>query len=204
MEYRFYAEMIRQIAESWICENMDFSDRLPSGPETIALPARQPPAYMLPLPPMKALLFPALIAVAALLPLQQSEAAKVGGFNIGYKFHLKVDKVISTKIVGFQITPTKAPIPAGVPKYSRGNRIDFEVVSKGALKTSKFTLPFTSDAGTSNVYNKVVTGASPKTDTAIIYKGSTNVPTGGTLTFLRISGTVFNLTTSTVTYTLKK
>lgn len=154
--------------------------------------------------PMKSLLLPAIVAAAALLPFQKSEAAKFGGFRVGYKFTLKVDKVVSTKITGFLGTPTNAPIPKSIPKYSRGNNIPFEIIRGGALKTSKFSVPFSSDAGTSNVYNKVITGTNPKTDTAIIYKSSTSKATAGALTFVRISGSAFNLTTNTVTYTLKK
>ena len=153
---------------------------------------------------MKALILPTLVAAMALLPFQQSEAAKFGGFNVGYKFTLKVDKVVSTKVSFGSWTPINAPIPSGVPKYSKGNKIAFEIVSKGALKTSKFSIPYSSDGGTSNVYSRVILGGSPKTDTAIIYKSSTNKAISGSLTFLRYSGSAFNLTTNSVTYTLKK
>jgi hypothetical protein len=112
--------------------------------------------------------------------------------------------VVSTKAVGFQITPIKAPIPKSIPKYGKGDVISFEIVSNGTLKTSKFSIPFTSDAGTSNVYNRVILGGSPKTDTAIIYKSSANKATSGSLTFLRYSGSGFDRTTNSVTYTLKK
>lgn len=152
---------------------------------------------------MKKLLLPAMVAALALVPFQKSEAVTVGEFKVGYTFNLKVDQVVSTKMVGFS-TPVKSPVPTGIPKYAKGNTIPFEIVSKGALKTNKFTIPFSSDAGTSNVYNKVVTGTTTKTDTAIIYKNSRNKANAGALTFTRISGTGFNLTTYSVTYTLKK
>lgn len=152
---------------------------------------------------MKLFLLPAMVAAFAVLPIQKSEAAKFGEFKVGYKFKLKVDQVISTKAVGFQITPTKAPIPKSIPKYAKGNVIAFQVVSKGALKTSKFSIPFSNDGGTSNVYNRISLGGNAKTDTAIIYKSSAGKATAGSLVFLRYSGSAFNLTTNSVTYTLK-
>lgn len=154
---------------------------------------------------MKTLILPALVAALAILPLQKSEAAKFGGFPAGYGFTLKVDKVVSTKAVGFNITPTNAPIPASIPKYGKGKLLALKITSTGALKYSDdFKIPFTSDADTSNVYNKMTIGTTTKTDSAIIYKSSTNKATSGSLTFIRTSGTAFNLTTNTVTYLLKK
>jgi hypothetical protein len=155
---------------------------------------------------MKTFLLPAIIAIAALMPFQQSEAAKFGGFKSGHKFNLKVEEVISVKTTGLFGKPTKVPIPSGLPKFNKKQKVTFKIGKKGELTAKGISLPFTTDGGTSNVYNKVVTGTSPKTDTAIIYKGADNKATGAALTFIRVSGSPsnpFDVSTYSLTYTLR-
>lgn len=153
---------------------------------------------------MKSFLLPAIIAVAALLPLQQSEAAKFGGFKNGKKFTLKVEEVISTKTTGFFGTPSKAPIPNGLPKFKKNQKVPFKIGKKGQLTAKGLSIAFTTDGGTSNVYNNQTTTASgSKTDTGIVYKDSKGQPSGVALTFIRITGAPFNLSTYSLTYTLR-
>ena len=55
--------------------------------------------------------------------------------------------------------------------------------AKGKPVGAPYSIPFKSDGGTSNVYNKVVTGRSNKADTGTVYKDSLNEPTGVALNF---------------------
>ncbi len=151
---------------------------------------------------MKTVLLPLIIAAAAILPCQQAEAAKFGGFKPGYNFTLKVEEVISSKVTGFG-TPQKAKIPSGLPKYKKGQKVTFKIGRKGILIAKDLAIPFTADAGTSNVYNKVITGSAPKTDTATVYKDGKNKAIGAAITYVRISGSAFNLSTYSLTYTLR-
>jgi hypothetical protein len=153
---------------------------------------------------MKTLLLPA-IAAFFLLPIHSADAKgkTFGGFKANYKFNLKVEEVISFKSTGIFGKPQKAPIPNGVPKYKKGQKVKFKIGNKGELIAKGASIPFLSDGGTSNVYNKVSTGTNPKTDTATVYKDADNKASGAALSFIRISGSPFNLTTYTLTYTLR-
>ena len=150
---------------------------------------------------MKKLLLQTLACAAVLLPFSQAQA-KTYGFKPGKTFTLTVDQIVSVKSVGFAVAK-KAPIPAGIPKYKKGQKIKFKIGAKGQLIAKGLSIPFKADGGSSYVYNSVKTGMTTKADTATIYKDSNNKPTGAILNFIRTKYAGFSSTSNTVTYTLK-
>lgn len=144
-----------------------------------------------------------MACAAVLLPFNQAEA-KFGGLTAGKSFTLKVDEVISVKQVGLGGANTKAPIPAGVPKFKKGQKIKFKIGAGGKLTAKGLSIPFKSDAGNANVYFFVSTGASNKAMTGTIYRDTKNKPTGGSLNFVLTKYAGFNSSVNTVTYTLEK
>ena len=152
---------------------------------------------------MKKLLFQALACAAVLLPFSQAQAKSFGGFKSGKTFTFKVEEVISAKAVGFN-KATKAPIPAGVPKYKKGQKVKFKIGAKGQLIAKGVSIPFKADGGSANVYNSVKrsrTGVSSVTGE--VFKNTKNKPTGVALFFQRTKVAGFSTTTNTVTYTLR-
>ena len=113
---------------------------------------------------MKQLLLQTIACCAILLPFSQVEAKTFGEFKPGKAFTLTVDQVISVKTVGFTYN-TKAAIPAGVPKFKKGQKVKFKIGKKGQLTAKGLSIPYKSDAGTSNTYFVVTTGTSSKADT---------------------------------------
>lgn len=163
---------------------------------------------------MKHLLLKSIACAAVLLPLGTLQAKTFGDFAPGKTFTYKVKQKITAKSVGTKITKG-VPVPAGVPSFVPGQRIKFTIGAQGQLNMVKldakgkpvgasYSIPFKSDGGTSNVYNKVITGRSNKADTGTVFKDSVNEPTGVALNFVRTTYAGFNSTVTTVTYTLNK
>jgi hypothetical protein len=138
------------------------------------------------------------------MPLSQAEAAtkNFGGFKPGKTFTFTVREIVSIKAVGFA-KPVKAPIPAGVPKLKKGQKVKFTIGKKGELTAKGISIPFKADGGSANVYSFIKTGASPATNTAQVFKTPAGKPTNVALSFIRAKYAGFSTTTNTVTYTLK-
>lgn len=154
---------------------------------------------------MKNLLVSAIVAAASLLPFHNAEAQGMsfGGFEPNYKFTFTVQDVVSIKTQGALAPPTKAPIPRGLPKYKKGQKVKFKIGNKGQIIAKGMNIPFSADRPTANVYTRVTTGLKAKTDTCTIAKSSNNKATAATIAFLRYSGSPFNMTTYSLTYTLR-
>ena len=151
---------------------------------------------------MKKLLLQAIVCASVLLPFSVAEAKTYGGFKPGKTFTFTVKEVVSIKAVGFS-KPVKAPVPSGVLKLTKGQKVQFKIGASGQLTAKGLSIPFKADGGSANVYTKVTTGAKPAADTAQVFKTSKNVPTAVSLSFVRASYAGFNTTTNTVAYTLK-
>ena len=151
---------------------------------------------------MKKLLFQALACAAVLLPFSQVQAKTYGGFRPGKTFTFTVQEVVSIKAVGFN-KPVKAPIPAGVPKFKKGQKVKFTIGAKGQLTATGLSIPYKADGGSANVYSVVKTGANPSTNLAQVFKNTRSRPIGVALTFVRGKYSGFTTTTNSVTYTLR-
>jgi hypothetical protein len=135
-------------------------------------------------PPIMKTLLTTIAAGLFVLPATTLEAKSYGGFSPGLTFKRKVTKVISTATSGFSTVAKKAPIPASVPKLKKGEVVTFKIGKKGELSFAGTSIPFKSDGGTSNVYNKVIP-TKGFSDTAVVYKDSRNKPTGAALNYVR-------------------
>ena len=153
---------------------------------------------------MKTLVVNALVCCAVLLPFHADAKPKTyGGFAPGKTFTFKVKTRVTSKSVGQKITKGVA-VPAGVPNLKLGQSVVFRIGAKGQLtSTGKFTIPFKANGGTSNVYNQLIAGLNSKVNTATVFKGLANKPTGVALTFVRNTYAGYKTTTTQVNYTLK-
>lgn len=151
---------------------------------------------------MKQLLLQTIACCAVLLPFSQLEAKTYGGFKPGKSFTMKVTEKITAKNVGTKVVKN-VPVPAGVPNYQKGQKVKFTIGAKGQLIAKGMSIPFKSDGGSANVYNKTVTTGAPKSDTGEVFKSSTNKPTGVALMFNRTTVSMTGATVTTVTYTLE-
>jgi hypothetical protein len=129
-----------------------------------------------------------------------------GGFKPGQKFTFKVSEKLSVKRIGLE-TMNNAPVPAGVPNYKVGQKVKFKIGAKGQLIARGASIPFKSDAGTSNVYTQTKqAGAKSSSDQGTVFKvvssGTSYKATGVELSFTRNLVTGTGLASQTVSYTL--
>jgi hypothetical protein len=151
---------------------------------------------------MKQLLLQTIACCAVLLPFSQLEAKSYGGFKPGKTFTFKVSEKITAKTVGTKVVKN-VPVPAGVPNYKVGQKVKFTIGAKGQLIAQGMSIPFKSDGGSANVYNKTVTTGAPKADTGEVFKSSTNKPTGAALLFTRTTISGFSSSVTSITYTFE-
>ena len=147
--------------------------------------------------------------VVALLPFTQVQAGPgagklYGDFAAGKQFTLTVTDVTVGK-ASLSGGTVSAKVPSGVPNFKEGNKVKFKIGKKGELTGKGFSIAFVTGSGVSNAYaDKVKSGSFTLPDIAIVYKNSTTLqPEGVALTFLKVTGSGFNTTTYTVTYTLE-
>jgi len=127
---------------------------------------------------MKTVFFNLLACIANLFPLAQaneSESASnaIGGFAPGTKVTLTVTKVESTKLQNF--VSTKCPVPAGVAKFKKGQKVKFTVGPKGQWMGPGINLAFVKDNGPSNNYVRHHS-ANFNDDEADVFKDTLNHP----------------------------
>ncbi len=148
---------------------------------------------------------------AVLLPLSQVQAAGApgktyGGFASGKKFKFTVSEVISAQAT-LTGASKKVPVPKGIPKFKKGQKVQFKIGKKGQLTGPGFQLPFKSDGGSANVYVTVVTKKNPKGNVGTVYKGQTKKgaikPTGVALSFFKTTGSGFGTKITSVYYIFK-
>lgn len=148
-----------------------------------------------------------------MLPVTQAQAApagksiefagkRYGDFAPGKKFTFTVREVICAKAT-LTGGSRKAPVPQGVPKFRKGQKVKFAIGSKGELKGPGFAIKFEADGVTSNVYvNRPKKGSKIQADTASVFKDSANKPTAVALTFFKTKGSGFGTEIYSVYYTL--
>ena len=151
---------------------------------------------------MKQLLLQTIACCAVLLPFSQLEAKTYGGFKPGKTFTMTVEEKITAATIGTRVAKN-VPVPNGVPNFKKGQKVKFTIGAGGQLTAKGMSIPFKSDGGSANVYNKVVTSGAPQADTGEVFKTATNKPTNVALMFSRTKIDGFNTSVTTVTYTFE-
>lgn len=160
---------------------------------------------------MKTLLIKTLAGAALLLPFSQVQAAGAGktfgGFKPKQTFSLKVAGVSSSKTV--QGIVSKAPIPAGIPKFKVNQSVKFTIGAKGQLTGPGFSIPFYA-AGASaavNNYTNVTQGSKESPMIAQVFKSVETVnagaPTNVSMIFSKYTVKGRTVTVNSVTYSLE-
>ena len=153
---------------------------------------------------MKTLLLKAIVCCAAILPISQAQAGKLfGEFAPGKTFTLTVTEVVSVK-GSLGGVSKKAAVPAGIPKFTKGQKVKFTIGAKGQLTGNGFSIPFETDGGTSNAYVTLPTATKTMADIGTVYKTETNRPSGAALSFFKVRMEGFNSTVWSVNYVFAK
>lgn len=159
---------------------------------------------------MKTIPLQMLLVCSSLLPITQLQAAgpagkKFGGLTAGKKFTLTVQEATSSQTRGTKVNH-KAPIPDGIPKFTKGQKIKFAIGNKGELKGPGFSIAYLSSSANANSYAKLPSSKTVSPNGAAVFKSSTGQPVGATMTFYqyRISDyTPAGLSINLVGYVLK-
>lgn len=162
---------------------------------------------------MKTIIATLLVAFGAVLPVTQIQAAPIGntaqfakktygGFAVGKKFSFKVT-ALSSSSADLQGVVKKAPIPAGVPKFKKGQKVKFTIGAKGELKGPGFSIPFKSTSDSANSYVIAPTAKKPNGDIGVVHKTVNHKPTAANLSFFKTTGSGFGTKVYSVTYILQ-
>ncbi len=156
---------------------------------------------------MKKLLLQSIVCATALLPFTQAQAAdpagakRYGDFLPGKTFSFKVTNVTSAK-AGVTGGTVKAPVPSGIPKFTKGQKVTFTIGAKGELKGPGFSTSFSTGSITSNAYVDKQSGTTLP-DQAIVFKNYKKQPEGVNLTFNKVNISGFSTSVHLVNYTLE-
>lgn len=160
---------------------------------------------------MKKLLINTLACAALILPFSQAQAAGAGrtfgGFKPKQAFTLKVAGVSSSKTVGASVS--KAPIPAGIPKFKINQNVKFTIGTKGQLTGPGFSIPFYPAGATAaaNNYTNVTQGRKESPMIAQVYKSQDTVnagaPTYVSIIFSKYTVKGRTVTVNSVTYSFE-
>lgn len=158
--------------------------------------------------PMKTLLINALACAALILPFSQVQAAgagkSFGGFKPKQTFSFKVTSVASVKTVG--ASASKAPIPAGIPKFKLKQTVKFTIGAKGQLTGPGFSIPFLKSGSSAggNGYTNVVAGSRESPIVGLVIKNqgtvNTGAPASASIIFSKYTVKGTTVTTNAVTY----
>ncbi len=128
-----------------------------------------------------------------------------GGFKPGKSITLTVKQVVSSQSTGAKVK-SKVPVPDGIPKFKKGQKVDFKIGKSGELKGSGFSIAFVKSTDTTNSYAKQPTSKTPSPNCATIFKDSKGKPVAATMTFYlyRLNGlTLSGLSVNLVAYVLE-
>lgn len=157
---------------------------------------------------MRTILLKLAVCSSVFFPISEVQAAgpmgkTYGGFTSGKKVTLTVSNVDSTKLENF--VSKKSPVPAGIPKLKKGQKVKFVIGKKGELTFPGISLAFDEDNGTSNAYVDLKS-KNFNANSADIFKDTKNNAAGAVL-FLykeKPGGLMPIPVVYTVKYTLKK
>ncbi len=148
------------------------------------------------------LLIAASAAWLANSPVQAVEPKTFGTFHAGDTFSLRVTERSSIRAKGDD-APKAAPVPPGVPNFSKGQKVQFTIGARGQLKGSGFSIKFKGRVGVVNAYVNDPSWSAPEGDAATVVKTEEDAPSHATLTFYRFSFSGFIPVLKTVRYQLE-
>lgn len=153
---------------------------------------------------MKRFILPIIAGSIALLSSSAFAAdpavEKIGGFEPKTTFTLKVKKVVSTRTKNFNIEKN-VPIPPSLPKFKKGDEIQFEIGKDGQLKGPGFSIDFKRAKRAVNLY---ADGTLKNGEAATVAKvGEEPEVIGAVLTFYKTSTSGFSIVTREVVYVLE-
>ncbi len=156
---------------------------------------------------MRTLFIKTIVCFAALLPFAQVQAVGLAGknyFNLtpGTKYTLKVTDVVST-VAGLDGQAKTVPVPSGVPKFKKGQKVKFTIGSKGELKGPGFATTFLSADATTSVYTDKQVGSKLPDTAAVKTSAITKKATYTQLAFHKVTGSGFGTKVYFVVYLLQ-
>ncbi|MES2922085.1 MAG: hypothetical protein V4819_11090 [Verrucomicrobiota bacterium] len=128
-----------------------------------------------------------------------------GGFTAGKKFTFTVQQVKSNQTTGTRVK-TNVPIPSGIPKFTKGQKVTFRIGSNGQLTGPGFSIAFLNSSTNANLYAKLPNSKTVSPNAASVFKDGSGKPVATTMTFYqyRISNYTPNgLSINLVGYVLK-
>lgn len=144
-----------------------------------------------------------LAALFLFTPVHEASAKNIGGLKTGDSFQLKVTRIESTQQVGIGGAATAAPIPAGVPRYRKNQKLTFRVRAGGKLSTRGLNIPFAHYTKGVAEFNFYRPGTVSIARNAEIKVRNGNV-SGGTLSFFITDGSGMETVYRTVKYSLAR
>ncbi|MES2440727.1 MAG: hypothetical protein V4584_16795 [Verrucomicrobiota bacterium] len=156
---------------------------------------------------MKKFILQSIACCAALLPFTQVQAAGVPGKNYynlapGTKYSLKVTDVVST-VTGLDGQAKQVAVPAGIPKFKKGQTVKFTIGKKGELKGPGFSTKFLSADPTTSAYADKQVGTKLPDNAAVKTSLTTKKAVYTQLAFHKITGSGFSTKVHFVVYVLQ-
>lgn len=137
-------------------------------------------------------------------PQAEIQSAKSSLLKLNQKFKFKV-----TQFTSVQASATgqvkKVPIPGGVPKFKKGQKVNFKIDGKGNLTGPGFSIKFLGDSGAlSASYANLPSKSNPDSQSGIVIVDSqTGKPDSVSVTFTKVTGSGFGTKLTTVVYILE-
>lgn len=124
----------------------------------------------------------------------------IGGFEPNTTFTLKVKKVVSTRTKNLNVRKN-VPIPSSLPKFEKGQEIEFVIGKDGQLKGPGFSIDFKRAKRAVNLY---ADGSIKNGEAATVAKvGEEPTVIGAVLTFYKTGTSGFSVVTNEVVYMLE-
>lgn len=124
----------------------------------------------------------------------------IGGFEPKTTFTLKVKKVVSTRTKNLNVKKN-VPIPPSLPKFKKGDEIQFEIGKDGQLKGPGFSIDFKRAKRAVNLY---ADGTLKNGEAATVAKvGEEPEVIGAVITFYKTHTSGFSFVTNEVVYMLE-
>ncbi len=137
-------------------------------------------------------------------PQAEIQFAKSSLLKLNQKFKFKVTH-ITCKQASATGQVKNAPIPSGVPKFKKGQKVNFKIDGKGNLTGPGFSIKFQGDAGAlSASYANLPSRSNLDSQSGIVIMNSqTGKPDSASVTFTKVSGSGFGTKLTTVVYIME-
>ena len=124
-----------------------------------------------------------------------------GGFNTGKLVTFTVQEATSTQAIGTTVK-SKVPVPEGIPKFTKGQKVTFNIGKNGELTGPKFSIPLLNYSGKVNSYAKQPTQKTASPIAGSVFKDASGKPVAATLTFYQYRISSYKLSVNLVGYVL--